>query len=263
MTPKRAIGGKTLNSGIRGGLWDAKHYEKMGDAVWLFGWLVLRQTTERNGSGLVLRGKALTYVEITADTGWPRRTLQRWMARLQEGGYVCVKHSAYSRMVITILNAKKFGPKQLGLPLSSAPDVAQTSAPGVAQMGTKSGALKEERKTEQKLPGSKDNGAPSAAGQFGQSPPDGIPIRTWAAFVEMRRKIGRPLTEHAVDLVFRKLAALKAMGNDPVEVLEQSIMHSWTGLFQVKEDGRGKNGSGPLKGDALLEHNLRAAGFRN
>jgi hypothetical protein len=185
------------------------------------------------------------------------------MARLQDRGYVQVKHSVYSRMVVRILNAKKFSPKQLGLPFSSAPCLAEICAPDVAQIGTKSGALKEERKTEQKLPGSKDSAAQPTSVLFGQTLPDGIPIRTWAAFVEMRRKIGRPLTEHAVDLVFRKLAALKATGNDPEEVLEQSVLHSWTGLFPVKEDGHGRNGSGPLKGDALLEHNLRAAGFRN
>jgi hypothetical protein len=50
MTPRRAIGGKGLNSGIRGGLWEKKHSDAMADAVWLFGWLVLRQTTERNRS---------------------------------------------------------------------------------------------------------------------------------------------------------------------------------------------------------------------
>lgn len=155
MNPRRAIGGKHLNSGIRGGLWEVKHYEKMRDAVWLFGWFVHRQTTQKNGEGLVLRGMLLTYAEIGADTGWPRRTLQRWMARLQREGYVSVKHGSYSKLVVRILNAKKFNPKQLEFtltsPPSSAPTMARISAPGVAHMGDKSGALKERAEFEQKL----------------------------------------------------------------------------------------------------------------
>ena len=72
MTPKRTpIGGKRLNSGIRGGLWEKKHSDAMGESVFLFGWLILRQTTQRNGTGLVLRGKPLTYADITSDTRWP------------------------------------------------------------------------------------------------------------------------------------------------------------------------------------------------
>jgi hypothetical protein len=126
----------------------------MGESVFLFGWLVLRQTTQRNGTGLVLRGKPLTYADITADTGWPERTLRRWMARLRKAGYVEVKHSVYSRMVIRILNAKKFNPKQLELPTahppSSRPDVADLTRPTLADITTKSGRLKEGAEFEQK-----------------------------------------------------------------------------------------------------------------
>ncbi len=88
----------------------------MGSAVWLFGWLIHRQTTQRNGSGLVLRGKPLTYAAISEDTGWPPRTIRKWMAKLRETGYVDVKHSCYSHLVIRVLNAKKFGSRQLDFP---------------------------------------------------------------------------------------------------------------------------------------------------
>lgn len=79
--------GKHLNSGIRGGLWEDQHLQRMGPAVWLFGWLVHRQTRERHGVGLVLAGSPLTYEMISADTGMAVRTLKRWMARLASGGY--------------------------------------------------------------------------------------------------------------------------------------------------------------------------------
>ena len=108
--------GKQLNSGIRGGLWDDAHLERMGSAVWLFGWLVHRQTRERFGVGLVLGGSPLTYERIREDTGMPARTLKRWMSRLARAGYIRVIHKAHKRMVIEIIKAKKFGPQQLGFP---------------------------------------------------------------------------------------------------------------------------------------------------
>ncbi len=108
--------GKHLNSGIRGGLWEDGHLQRMGPAVWLFGWLVHRQTRERQGVGLVLGGSPLTYQMIRQDTGMAVRTLKRWMARLVGSGYVRVTHTAHKRMVIQISKAKKFGPQQLGFP---------------------------------------------------------------------------------------------------------------------------------------------------
>jgi len=111
--------GKNLNCGIRGGLWDEAHLERMGPAVWLFGWLVHRQTREHNGVGLVLGGSPLTYKIISDDTGMAVRTLKRWMARLGRSGYVRVKHTTYKRMIIQITKAKKFGPQQLRFPQGS------------------------------------------------------------------------------------------------------------------------------------------------
>lgn len=111
--------GKNLNCGIRGGLWDEAHLERMGPAVWLFGWLVHRQTREHNGVGLVLGGSPLTYKIISDDTGMAVRTLKRWMARLGRSGYVRVKHTTYKRMIIQITKAKKFGPQQMRFPQGS------------------------------------------------------------------------------------------------------------------------------------------------
>jgi hypothetical protein len=108
--------GKHLNSGIRGGLWEEQHFQGMGPAVWLFGWLVHRQTRERDGVGLVLAGSPLTYQIIGEDTGIAERTLKRWMARLVRAGYVQIRHGAHRRMIIQIAKAKKFGPQQLGFP---------------------------------------------------------------------------------------------------------------------------------------------------
>jgi hypothetical protein len=71
--------------------------------------------------------------------------------------------------------------------------------------------------------------------------PDWVPVDSWRAFVEMRRKIHKPLTDHAVKLAFRKLEMLRDSGQDPQAVLEQSILYDYQGLFPVREEKR--NGS--------------------
>lgn len=67
--------------------------------------------------------------------------------------------------------------------------------------------------------------------------PPWIPVEAWAGFLEMRKKIHKPLTERAVQLAIGKLETLKASGNSPLEVLNQSTMNCWQGLFEVKKNG--------------------------
>jgi hypothetical protein len=57
-------------------------------------------------------------------------------------------------------------------------------------------------------------------------------------FEKFRRKIRKPLTEHGAELILKKLGELRAQGQDPVKVIEQSIMNGYQGLFPVK----GQNG---------------------
>ena len=126
----------TFNSGVRGGLFEKKHSDAMGESIFLFGWLVTRQT---KSDGLVFGGHAFTYPEISEESGWPVRTLERWMARLRAGGYVRVKHTTYCRMIIWVLNPKKFSP-------STPPEMADLNAsptpPTVADSTARSGGLK-------------------------------------------------------------------------------------------------------------------------
>lgn len=142
--------GKELNSGIRGGLWHAKHYLAMGDAIWLFGWLVHRQTTQKNGEGLVLRGMLLTYDAIAQDTGYNPLTLKKWMRCLREKGYVSVKHGCYSKMVVRVLKAKKFAAKQLSMVAGFAQSFPQPSRAKELYIGSQSALLKERTEIEQK-----------------------------------------------------------------------------------------------------------------
>lgn len=61
-------------------------------------------------------------------------------------------------------------------------------------------------------------------------------------YLEMRKQIKKPMTERAVELAIKKLEELSAlpfsegMDNDlAIQILNQSVMNSWQGLFPLKE----------------------------
>lgn len=95
------------NTGLRGVLLDARHYERMGAAIWLYAWLLLRQTHQRGSTGWVLGGAPVSYREIEEETGFNRRTLERWMRTLRGSGYIETE-VAPDGIVVRITKAKKF-----------------------------------------------------------------------------------------------------------------------------------------------------------
>jgi hypothetical protein len=101
------VRGKDYNTGLRGVLFEARHFERMGSAVWLYGWLVLRQTHQSGGLGWVLGGASVCYREIEEETGFNRRTLERWMHTLRRSGYIQTE-AAPGGVIIRITKAKKF-----------------------------------------------------------------------------------------------------------------------------------------------------------
>lgn len=75
-------------------------------------------------------------------------------------------------------------------------------------------------------------------------PPDWIPKNEWNQFLEMRKKIKKPPTEHAKKLLIKDLDALRTSGENIVKVLNQSIKFNWQGLFKENKNheqiGNGK-----------------------
>ncbi len=94
-----------------------------------------------------------------------------------------------------------------------------------------------EQVTSNKTETEKKKRAPPRAG-FDEVP-DWVPSQAWHSFVDMRRALRAPLTGHGARLAVEKLLKLRDEGHDPTAVLEQSTMHSWKGLFEVKHDHRG------------------------
>jgi len=98
---------KNFSTGLRGVLFEARHYAQMGSAVWLYGWLVLRQTHQSGDVGWVLGGAPVSYLEIEEETQFNRRTLERWMRDLRRAGYIQTT-IAQGGLSIRITKAKKF-----------------------------------------------------------------------------------------------------------------------------------------------------------
>lgn len=64
--------------------------------------------------------------------------------------------------------------------------------------------------------------------------PPTIPAETWAAFEEHRNRLRKPMTDRARALIVGKIDKL---GQDPVELLEQSIRKGWQDVFPLRDDG--------------------------
>lgn len=75
--------------------------------------------------------------------------------------------------------------------------------------------------------------------------------KTFEDFIDMRKKIKKPMTLRAIDMAADKL--IKLSSNDgkevfdtdmAIQILEQSIFNSWQGLFQLKDTDSDKKSKG-------------------
>ena len=67
--------------------------------------------------------------------------------------------------------------------------------------------------------------------------------RAFADYVDMRKKIKKPMTDKAIDLAIKKLDELSCGDNDiAVKIINQSIMNSWQGLFPLKDNNTSNGG---------------------
>lgn len=73
--------------------------------------------------------------------------------------------------------------------------------------------------------------------------PDWVPADAWNGFVDMRKKAKAPLTDRAVQLAIADLEKLRDEGHPPGAVLDQSTSRGWKGLFPLKDNRHGQQGS--------------------
>jgi hypothetical protein len=64
--------------------------------------------------------------------------------------------------------------------------------------------------------------------------PDWLNKTDWNDFVEMRKKLKKPMTDRAVKLMLSKLETMKNKGIDTSEVLQKSIVSDWIDVYEPK-----------------------------
>ncbi len=116
-----------------------------------------------------------------------------------------------------------------------------TNGSSTKQQNTKQQNTKQQEKLGAKAPSKKDE--PTYY-------PDVLLNAAFLDFIEMRKKIKKPMTDRAIELCIRKLKELstqpfsESMDNDiAIKILEQSTMNCWQGLFPLRENRQGNYGA--------------------
>ena len=78
--------------------------------------------------------------------------------------------------------------------------------------------------------------------------PEWIEKELWEDYLIMRKQIRKPPTDRAIVELLKDLEKFKAAGDNPNEVLKQSIKNSWAGVFPLKGGQGGANRPGDKKG---------------
>ena len=60
--------------------------------------------------------------------------------------------------------------------------------------------------------------------------------RSILAFMEFRKSIKKPMTDHAVDLLISKLNGMTSYIPEQIEIINQSIVNGWQGVFPLKNE---------------------------
>lgn len=60
------------------------------------------------------------------------------------------------------------------------------------------------------------------------------------AFIEFRKKIKKPMTDRAVELMISKLNGMTESVPEQIEIINQSIMNGWQGVFPLKDQTGGR-----------------------
>lgn len=59
-------------------------------------------------------------------------------------------------------------------------------------------------------------------------------------YIDMRKAIKKPMTEKALKMIFTKLDKIGKSAPEKIEIINQSVMNSWQGIFPIKQDFSGK-----------------------
>jgi hypothetical protein len=120
-------------------------------------------------------------------------------------------------------------------------DEQQMNTPGEVLTGVNTQKCEEKSLTREARSSAKSKSKPDVEKPEKFKLPHWIDLSVWTEYLEMRKRIRKPATQRAMELVIKDLARLAEQGHSPTAVLEQSIKKSWTGVFAVKDDNHGNH----------------------
>jgi hypothetical protein len=133
------------------------HRDRIGGAVWEFLWCLDKVSVEKNGVGIVLRGKPVKVEEIVAGiSGSDCETVRLHMIALEEQKYIRRRRTPYGH-VIEVLNSKKFNiwkpekPQNPGSPEKEKPQITGRETANYGSRNRKKGGNKEDSAVTQQL----------------------------------------------------------------------------------------------------------------
>lgn len=233
-----------------------EHHLFMGDSA-RFGawtWLVLKacwKPTKFNAGGTTItveRGQlCVSRSQLAAAWGWSPSAVERFLTRLQTEQMI-ERATGQGRSVITICNYDKYQ--------DISDDAGQATGQGTGQRPDSDRTTKEQG-NHGTIVDEEANASPSTARKRAKFVlPDWVPKDHWEAFVAMRNRIRKPMTDEAKRLAVGELAKLAEDGHPPGDVLNQSIFKSYSGLFPIKDrqnghPGNNRNQSGSSTIDAV------------
>lgn len=92
--------------------------------------------------------------------------------------------------------------------------------------------------------------------------PDWVPKQAWEEYLKMRKRIKRPITEYAKSLAVKKLERLVKEGYSAEDVLNESTLRCWTGIFgESNRFNSHKNGHDWKKSHEGIERKGRDLGI--
>ncbi|WP_182299959.1 DeoR family transcriptional regulator [Cohnella cholangitidis] len=93
------------------GIFEPKHYDRIGTALWFFSWCINSTTKEsEEGDGVtwgyVQGSRPIKLSELAAPFGVSEKTVRRWIDDLEKYGYIRTKRAPYG-LIIAVRNSKK------------------------------------------------------------------------------------------------------------------------------------------------------------
>lgn len=195
-------------------LWEDKPFSK-GQA-----WIDLIMLANHEDKKIPYKGEIITcksgdvnrsIQQLSARWGWSRDKTRKFLTMLEADGMVTVKATTH-RTTITIENYGVYRHK---------PTTKRQ------QNGSKPTASRQQADIN-----NNDNNYNNENNIYSADPKLDKAITEFVAF---RKKIKKPMTDHAVQLMMNKLNRLSSNVDVQIEILNQSIMNGWQGIFPLKE----------------------------